>query len=194
MSSLPAYAAPPPSRPGTNHPTVPGRSEHHDSPERLVIRDMTRSDIETVTAIETEAHPLDAWSTNAFHAAVGDPRSYLCRVADTSTALVVGYAVVSLATDQADLQNLTVHADWRRHGLGRRLLADILGEAVRHGAREAFLEVRHDNAPAIGLYTSYGFAVVGRRRDYYAPHVDGVLMRTSLHTSESGHPTNSRRP
>lgn len=144
------------------------------------IRPMSHSDIDLVAAIEAEAHELDAWSSDAFHAAVGASRSYLCRVAEDPAAAVVGYAVASLAADQADLQNLSVRADRRRRGLGRRLLEDVLGEAARRGAREVFLEVRHDNVAAIELYTSYGFAVVGRRRDYYARGMDGVLMRAPL--------------
>lgn len=153
------------------------------------IRAMSTADIELVAAIEAEAHPLDAWSAAAFREAVRAPRTYVCRMAGDPDAGVVGYAVVSLASDQADLQNLTVRADWRRRGVGRRLLADVLAETAHRGAREVFLEVRHDNVAAIGLYTSYGFSVVGQRRDYYARGVDGILMRLPLVASEPrGHP------
>jgi ribosomal-protein-alanine N-acetyltransferase len=61
------------------------------------------------------------------------------------------------------------------------MLADLLAEAVRRGAREAFLEVRVDNEPARALYRSEGFDEVGRRRGYYdGGRVDAVTMRKEL--------------
>jgi ribosomal-protein-alanine N-acetyltransferase len=61
------------------------------------------------------------------------------------------------------------------------MLADLLAEAVRRGAREAFLEVRVDNAAARALYRREGFEDVGVRRGYYdAGRVDAVTMRKEL--------------
>ncbi len=144
------------------------------------IRAMMYADVEPVAAIEADLHPIDAWSPEAFADAVSDPRTYLCRVAVDATVGLLGYAVVSVAADQSDLQNLTVHAEHQRRGTGRRLLVDALELARQRGAQEAFLEVRHDNAAAVALYDAYGFEVVGQRRDYYARGVDAVVMRTRL--------------
>lgn len=188
MSLLPPHDAASAGRPGSTDSPVCSPPKRHPAANHQTIRAMTRSDIETVATIEADSHPLDAWSAEAFRAAVDEGQSYLCRVAEDTDAGVIGYAVTSLATDQADLQNLTVRADWRRRGLGRWLLDDILGEVARRGVREAFLEVRHDNGPAIGFYTSYGFAVVGRRRNYYASGVDGVVMRAQLDAARPNHP------
>lgn len=141
---------------------------------------MAYADIAQVGAIEAELHPLDAWSRDVFAAAVGDRGTYVCRVAVQAATCLVAYAVVSVAADQCDLQNLTVRAAHQRKGLGRRLLVDALDGARQRGAREAFLEVRHDNTAATALYTAYGFDVIGRRRHYYARGVDGLVMRTQL--------------
>lgn len=141
---------------------------------------MAYADLAQVGTIEAELHPLDAWSTDVFAAAVGDRGTYVCRVAVQPATGLVAYAVVSVAADQCDLQNLTVRAADQRKGLGRRLLVDALDGARRRGAREAFLEVRHDNAAAVRLYAAYGFEVIGRRRDYYTSGVDGLVMRMRL--------------
>ena len=54
---------------------------------------------------------------------------------------------------------------------------------LRYGAGVAgdiFLEVRAANRPAIGLYKRMGFAVVGRRRDYYRdPAADALIMKSA---------------
>ena len=43
------------------------------------------------------------------------------------------------------------------------------------------LEVRADNAAAVGLYERSGFAVLSTRRRYYQPgDVDAIVMRKSL--------------
>lgn len=144
------------------------------------LRAMTPADTDALTAIEVDSYPLDPWPAAAFDAAAGSPHTYVSRVAVEPAGAVIGYAVVLLAADQAELHNLTVRADHRRRGLARRLLDDVLSEVSRRGAGEVFLEVQHDNEPAIALYTAYGFTVVGRRRNYYARGVDAVLMRRVL--------------
>ena len=56
-----------------------------------------------------------------------------------------------------------------------------MAEAVRRGAREAFLEVRVDNPAALALYEADGFARVGLRPGYYdGGRVDAVTMRRDL--------------
>ena len=59
------------------------------------------------------------------------------------------------------------------------------GIAAETRAEAMFLEVAADNAPAIGLYQSAGFARVGLRKGYY-PHPDGakdaLVMRRALNT------------
>lgn len=57
-----------------------------------------------------------------------------------------------------------VRRAWRGQGLGRRLAEAVLGQLRQTGAvRRVDLEVRADNAPAIGLYERLGFIVEGRR-------------------------------
>lgn len=62
--------------------------------------------------------------------------------------------------------------DERARGLGRWALQEIIEKARRDlGLRKMLLEVRADNAPAIGLYETMGFRAVGTFRDHY---FDGV--------------------
>jgi len=57
----------------------------------------------------------------------------------------------------------------RRQGLARRILSALLSQAHRWGARTAFLQVEADNAPAIGLYESEGFARLSTYRFWRKP-------------------------
>ncbi len=91
---------------------------------------------------------------------------------------LMAYCVFRIVLDELDISTLAVGAAWRRRGLGRWLLQEVLGLAARRGAPSAFLEVRQSNWSALGLYRSVGFDILGTRRDYYEdPREDAFLLR-----------------
>ena len=96
----------------------------------------------------------------------------------------VGMAICRVAADEAELLTVAVSPRHRRRGAGRRLLAAVIEQVHRAGARTLFLEVGVDNPAARGLYDSLGFIVAGRRAGYYAradgPPADAVIMRLTL--------------
>jgi ribosomal-protein-alanine N-acetyltransferase len=88
------------------------------------------------------------------------------------------YCAVLLAAGELQVQDLAVHPDHRGQGLARWLLRFVLEWGGRHGADEAFLEVRRSNQAARRLYGSCGFEEVAARRDYYRfPTEDALLLR-----------------
>jgi ribosomal-protein-alanine N-acetyltransferase len=90
---------------------------------------------------------------------------------------LVAYCAFRLVADEFHLHSLAVSPDFRGRRLGQRLLRVALGLGRRRGAATAHLEVRRSNAPAIALYASQGFEVVGVRRGYYRlPEEDALLM------------------
>ena len=94
-----------------------------------------------------------------------------------------GFALWRTVADEAELLTIAVQSDRRRHGLGRALLAAVVGQARRGGAQCLFLEVGADNAPARSLYSQAGFVEVGRRPDYYRRHTgfaDALVLRLTL--------------
>lgn len=114
------------------------------------------------------------WSAAEFATVAADPLSFL--LVEGDAAFLAGRAVAG----EAELLTLAVAPEARRRGLGRRLVARFVYQARARGAAEAFLEVAADNAAAIGLYRAAGFALAGRRRDYYAPGADALVLRRPL--------------
>jgi ribosomal protein S18 acetylase RimI-like enzyme len=56
------------------------------------------------------------------------------------------------------INNLVVDARFRRRGLGEALLSEAIAHCRRSGAAELHLWTDSDNAPALRLYESAGFA------------------------------------
>ncbi len=93
----------------------------------------------------------------------------------------VGFILLRLAADEAEIITLAVQPPLRRQGVARRLLTVGLAKVTGRGARQCFLEVADSNTAARALYASAGFAEVGRRPGYYRDGAgmprDAILMR-----------------
>lgn len=74
--------------------------------------------------------------------------------------------------------------EYRRQGIGHRILDATVREAFGKGLTRIGLEVFSSNQAAIALYRRYGFIIEGRRRK--ARHVDGIWDDIILMALEPG--------
>jgi ribosomal-protein-alanine N-acetyltransferase len=121
----------------------------------------------------------DPWSAQAFAAELQQGHYYLAARDD---GRLVGYAGLALLGRapylEAEVHTIGVDPQRQHRGIGRRLLRGLLTHADARGAAVVYLEVRTDNQPAIALYRSEGFQVMGIRRRYYQPSgADAYTMR-----------------
>ncbi len=118
----------------------------------------------------------DPWSAAAFQSSLGLPttRGLIAQSTDKGPGGLVLWSVVA---DQAEILTIAVLPPYRRHGLGRGLLAAAWEDARASGAVEMFLEVAADNTAAQRLYAEFGFVEYARRKGYYQPDVDAILMK-----------------
>ena len=93
---------------------------------------------------------------------------------------VVGFAVVQRSSIALSLTKLVVAPHRRRGGVGRALLAHAVAMARQARAQACTLHVDETNEPAKALYASLGFAVSGRRVDYYRAGRSALAMELSL--------------
>ncbi len=93
-------------------------------------------------------------------------------------------AVAQQAGDEAELLTIAVAPEARGQGRGAGLLADIMVELARRGARVLFLEVAADNTAARALYDRAGFTLSGQRKGYYrrgdGRRVDALVLSRNL--------------
>jgi ribosomal-protein-alanine N-acetyltransferase len=93
---------------------------------------------------------------------------------------VVGFAGVWLMVDEAHITTFGVHPDWRRQGVGRRILLRLYDLSDELRAARMTLEVRVSNTAAQLLYQRFGFAIAGTRTRYYTDDgEDAYVMTTS---------------
>jgi [ribosomal protein S18]-alanine N-acetyltransferase len=142
---------------------------------------MTREHVTALLPFEQEMFGTEAWTRAGYLDELADRRTRHYVAAQGPAGELLGWAGVMTVSGAAEVLTVGVVPAARRTGVARALLADLLAEATRRDALEVFLEVRVDNAAALALYASEGFAEVGRRRGYYdAGRVDAVVMRKEL--------------
>lgn len=96
---------------------------------------------------------------------------------------ILGYAGmwVGDGAGDADLLTIATIPQARRRKVASRLLTELMDTARRAGCRAVLLEVRASNTAAQSLYAVHGFTRIGlRRRYYWAPQEDAVVMRALL--------------
>jgi [ribosomal protein S18]-alanine N-acetyltransferase len=153
-----------------------------DADRNVAIKQMTEHDLLAVVEIEEESG-LSPWGWDAYHKELQSPEEVIMLVAraDSVGEAVVGFIVSRLIGAELHVYNVAVRPELRRRGVAARLIRAVLEWGRLKGADLAFLEVREGNSAAQNLYRGCGFAVAGRRRQYYAaPVEDALLMSVSL--------------
>ena len=155
-------------------------------PLRIRVDPMTLDDIPDVHEIERASFPIP-WPIYAFRQELETNRMarYLVvRVGEETVA----YAGIWLMVDEAHVTTFAVLPDWRRRGIGARLMLAVLRLAIEMRASVATLEVRLGNLGARSLYQRFGFRPVGVRPRYYSDNgEDALIMTTDLLTSSAMH-------
>jgi ribosomal-protein-alanine N-acetyltransferase len=97
---------------------------------------------------------------------------------------IVGFVLVRIAADEAEILTIAVSRVRRGHGYGRLLMEEAMRRLYRERIGACFLEVDRSNDRAVGLYRALGFAAVGTRKGYYreTAGADGsaLVMRLDL--------------
>jgi [ribosomal protein S18]-alanine N-acetyltransferase len=146
-------------------------------PLRFRIEPMALGDLQAVHDIERASFSTP-WPDDAYRSEIESNRlaTYVvARVGDE----VVGFGGIWLMVDEAHITTFAVHPDWRRRGIGERLLITLLDVSLARHAREATLEVRLSNVAARRLYEKYGFRPVGLRPRYYSDNGEDALIMTT---------------
>ena len=141
----------------------------------MIYRRMTLEDIPVVHEIDLLSFSLP-WPERSFRFEISENPVARGWVAETD-GRIVAMLVLWRIIDEAHIATIATHPDFRRQGIGERLMIEALLQARQEGARYAFLEVRAGNLSAQTLYKKYGFITTGVRPRYYKDNdEDAILM------------------
>jgi ribosomal-protein-alanine N-acetyltransferase len=138
---------------------------------------MTLDDIPAVHRIEKASFPVP-WPDYAFRQEIETNRLAHYLVVRVG-GKIVGYGGMWMMVDEAHITTFAVLPEWRRQGIGARLMLAMMQLASDLQARVATLEVRLSNDAARQLYTRFGFRPVGIRPRYYSDNGEDALIMTS---------------
>ncbi|MGA7811395.1 ribosomal protein S18-alanine N-acetyltransferase [Caballeronia sp.] len=142
---------------------------------------MTEADLDEVAAIEKLAYEFP-WSRGNFQDSLRNGYYGVCLRHVTGT--LIGYCVLMPVVDEMHLLNLCVTPQAQGAGAGLALLREAVRLSRLQKLDGILLEVRPSNPRAVHLYERFGFATIGRRKNYYpARHrsrEDALVMRLTF--------------
>jgi ribosomal-protein-alanine N-acetyltransferase len=131
---------------------------------RVHIRWMIRRDMPEVLAIEHASQEFP-WCEEEFLRVLRQ-RNCIGMVAEHGER-VVGFMIYELHKTKLHVLNLAVHADYRRQGVGRQMVAKLAGKLSSHRRTRIVLHVRETNLHAQLFYRVQGFRASEVVRTYY---------------------------
>lgn len=141
---------------------------------------MDKCHLDGVVAIENVSFPTP-WSKATFaHEVAGNDFAYYVVALDDNK--VAGYAGMWVILDEGHITTIAVHPNYRRKGIGARLLNNLISAAKDRGCIKMTLEARPSNFAALDLYEKSGFVSFGMRPGYYSDTgEDAVIMWKELY-------------
>lgn len=145
------------------------------------MRRMEEEDLRSVCGIENLSFP-SPWHETIFRGEIHNiPISYPYVMVHKANQRVIGYVIYWKIKEEVHINNIAVHPDFRRKGIARYVLREILAKVEKEGAKFVTLEVRPSNKAAISLYRRLGFQALGVRKEYYLkPKEDALILGKSL--------------
>ena len=139
----------------------------------MKITKLTEDHVAAVAALEQICFSAP-WSENAIaHEASS---SIACWLVAEDEGKVLGYVGSQFGYGEADMMNLAVAPQYRKQGIGHRLILELISHLSELDVKSLTLEVRQSNAAAVRLYEKMGFKQVGLRPNYYQKPKEAALI------------------
>lgn len=145
--------------------------------QTVELRPLPWWDIPAAARMDREIFGADAWSEDFLWAQAGTPSVFI--IGAYEGPQLRGFAALGISGREAEVLTIAVDPEFRGRGAGRLLLQALMDTASARGVEAVYLDVRSDNAPALGLYAAFGFEKLHVRTGYYAD-ADALVMRAAL--------------
>jgi ribosomal-protein-alanine N-acetyltransferase len=147
--------------------------------ENLLIEKFDPAEINEILEIERNAFEKKEAFPKEYFLELSKrwPEGFLVARIDRET---VGYAIGEKNKDSGLIISIAVKKEWRRRGIGRKLIEKLLENFKKEGAKIVFLHVREENKEAINFYRALGFKIIELVENYYSNGENAYLMEKTL--------------
>ena len=146
----------------------------------ITYREANAFDLPVFVSLDKELFPYSPWSASQYKEEFSAPTRHFVVAIDEQQS-IVGYAgVFAPGAAEADILTVGVVPEHRGKGIAKALMGLITDWAKVQGSTAMMLEVKVDNAEAIGLYESLGYSKLNIRKDYFGTSLDAQVMRLEL--------------
>ena len=146
------------------------------------IRKASKEDIDLLYEIEVECFGDYAFSKPQLKCCLSSPN--FLTLAVLAEEKPVGFLIGSMERlnqeSMGHIYTLDVKFEFRRKGLGTKLLATFEQTLAQSSVKTFCLEVSINNTAAKKLYLKAGYKVHERLKDYYESGIDGIRLRKNI--------------
>ncbi|MCR5176692.1 MAG: ribosomal protein S18-alanine N-acetyltransferase [Anaerovibrio sp.] len=148
----------------------------------ISFRRMLPEDADAVAEVEKLCFATP-WSRESFwRDASSSDTYYLVALDESADNKIIGYVGCWILAYEGSITNVAIAPDYRRKGIGRKMLLKLIEEVKLRGVTALTLEARISNMAAIKLYEGLGFKSVGQRPKYYSNPVEAaeIMWNTNI--------------
>lgn len=134
---------------------------------RIKIRQMVKSDVDEVEALEQASYGEHHWSKESFLGELSNGYAHYFVAVNCGDNKILGYLGLWHILEEVHILNVSVSTDYRKKSIGEALFAHAVKYCLNNEVKYITLEVRVSNLPAKNLYQKYGLKSLGVRKGYY---------------------------
>ena len=130
------------------------------------IAEMSRDQIETGLGWR--------WTEKRVMASILSPHSKVLKASIRMN--FAGFGIMAYKQDMANLNLLATNPQFRRKGVGRKILESLEKRALELGIENLYVQVREQNRIGRLFYQKFGYEMIDRNENYYRERASGVIM------------------
>ena len=141
----------------------------------ILVRKMEEGDLDRIMEIEKDCFTTP-WSRESFLIEITENLLARYLVVEVD-GILAGYGGIWMIVGEGHITNIAVETQYRKLGLGKKLVEGLIKISIAMGIESMTLEVRETNIAAQNLYKQYGFIEEGVRPNYYQDdNEDAIIM------------------
>ena len=125
------------------------------------------------SCFELDLKTLQHWNRNQWKNEL--EKDYITGIGIYLNNSILGVCIFNKIHDEAEIRYLSVDPNYKRRGLGKKLIYSIFKECKNENIKRIFLEVSLKNKQALSFYDYLGFKTICIRKKYYKDGSDALL-------------------